>query len=135
MIVSETKIEVRYYETDLMGIVHHSNYVRYFECGRHQLLQDIKVPVTEIEASGIMLPIVKVVCNYKKPAKMGDILRVVTTIENKPLVKIVAKAEIFNEQNELICNGEVTVGFIHSDSRKATRAPKILTDLTDKYFD
>lgn len=135
MIVSETKIEVRYYETDLMGIVHHSNYVRYFECGRHQLLQDIKVPVTEIEASGIMLPIVKVVCNYKKPAKMGDVLRVVTTIENKPLVKIVAKAEIFNEQNELICNGEVTVGFIHSDSRKATRAPKILTDLTDKYFD
>ncbi len=135
MIVSETKIEVRYYETDLMGIVHHSNYVRYFECGRHQLLQDIKVPVTEIEASGIMLPIVKVVCNYKKPAKMGDIIRVVTTIENKPLVKIVAKAEIFNEQNELICNGEVTVGFIHSDSRKATRAPKILTDLTDKYFE
>ena len=135
MIVSETKVEVRYYETDLMGIVHHSNYVRYFECGRHKLLQDIKVPVTEIEASGIMLPIVKVVCNYKKPAKMGDVLRVVTTIENKPMVKIIAKAEIFNEQNELVCNGEVTVGFIHADSRKATRAPKILTDLTDKYFE
>ncbi len=135
MIVSETKVEVRYYETDLMGIVHHSNYVRYFECGRHKLLQDIKVPVTEIEASGIMLPIVKVVCNYKKPAKMGDVLRVVTTIENKPMVKIIAKAEIFNEQNELVCNGEVTVGFIHAESRKATRAPKILTDLTDKYFE
>lgn len=135
MIVSETKVEVRYYETDLMGIVHHSNYVRYFECGRHKLLQDIKVPVTEIEASGIMLPIVKVVCNYKKPARMGDVLRVVTTIENKPMVKIIAKAEIFNEQNELVCNGEVTVGFIHAESRKATRAPKILTDLTDKYFE
>ena len=55
-IQSETQIEVRYYETDLMGIVHHSNYIRYFECGRHQFLLDVGLPITELEKSGIMMP-------------------------------------------------------------------------------
>ena len=134
MIVSETTLEVRYYETDLMGIVHHSNYVRYFECGRHKLLIDIGVPIEEIEASGIMLPVVKVVANYKQPAKMGDVLKIITKIEELPLVKIIAKAEIFNQNNELLCYGEVTIGFIHSSSRKPTRAPRILVDNVEKYF-
>ena len=53
--VSETSLEVRYYETDLMGIVHHSNYIRYFECGRHQCLIDLGLPIYEIEKRGIMM--------------------------------------------------------------------------------
>ncbi|MEG0518356.1 MAG: thioesterase family protein, partial [Bacteroidales bacterium] len=79
MIVSETTLEVRYYETDLMGIVHHSNYIRYFECGRHQLLIDIGIPINKIEEAGIMMPVTTVTCNYKIPAKMGDMLRIITT--------------------------------------------------------
>lgn len=134
MIVSETTLEVRYYETDLMGIVHHSNYIRYFECGRHQLLVDIGVPINKIEEAGIMLPVTTVTCNYKIPAKMGDILRIVTTIDKLPLARIVAKAQIFNQANELICDGEVVVGFIRSNTRKPTRAPKIMMDIVGKYF-
>ena len=45
MVVSETFFDVRYYETDLMGIVHHSNYVRYFELGRVQMLADMGLPI------------------------------------------------------------------------------------------
>jgi acyl-CoA thioester hydrolase, YbgC/YbaW family len=135
MIVSELNLEVRYYETDLMGIVHHSNYVRYFECGRHKLLQDIGLPIEIIEASGIMMPVVSVFCKYKSPAKMGDILRIVTTIKKIPLVKIVAEAQIFNSEGTLICEGEVVVGFIHSDSRKPTRTPQILLDKVNKFFE
>ena len=63
MIVSETKLEVRYYETDLMGIVHHSNYIRYFECGRHQLLIDYGLPIEKIEEACIMLPVTHVECD------------------------------------------------------------------------
>lgn len=134
MIVSETLLEVRYYETDLMGIVHHSNYVRYFECGRHKLLVDIGAPIEEIEAAGIMMPIVKVEANYKMPAKMGDTLRIVTTIEEIPKARIIAKAQIFNQNNELLCFGDVTIGFIHSESRKPTRAPLMLLNKVEKYF-
>ncbi len=134
MIISETLLEVRYYETDLMGIVHHSNYIRYFECGRHKLLIDIGVPIEAVEASGIMLPVVKVEASYKQPAKMGDMLRIVTKIEELPRAKILTKAEIYNQNNELLCNGEVTIGFIHSNTRKPTRAPRIMLDKVEKYF-
>ncbi len=135
MIVSETEIEVRYYETDLMGIVHHSNYIRYFECGRHRLLVDYGLPIEKIEAAGIMLPVAHVECNYKIPARMGDILRVVSTIKTKPLARIIVDSQIYNQHNELVCTGKVMLGFIHSDTRKPTRAPKIFTDVFDRYFD
>ncbi|NCC46628.1 MAG: acyl-CoA thioesterase, partial [Bacteroidia bacterium] len=53
MYTHETYLEVRYYETDLMGIVHHSNYIRYFECGRIQSLVDLGLPIKEVERMGI----------------------------------------------------------------------------------
>lgn len=134
MIVHETFLDVRYYETDLMGIVHHSNYVRYFECGRIAMLEDIGIPISKIEESGIMLPVVSVECHYKLPTKMGDRLRIVSKVEKMPLAKMVIKNEIYNKDGLLVCDGAVTIGFIHSDSRKPTRAPKIFTDIAEKYF-
>lgn len=133
MIIFQTWAEVRYYETDLMGIVHHSNYIRYFEYGRHKLLQDLNIPVSEIEAAGIMMPVVSVTCRYKAPAKMGDTLRIVTIIDKMPAAKIVARTEIYNG-DLLLCNGEVTVGFIHADTRKPTRAPEMLLEKMRPYF-
>ena len=134
MLVSKTEFEVRFYETDLMGIVHHSNYIRYFECGRNQLLIDYGIPISEFDKVGIMLPVISVKCNYKVPAKMGDVLTIVTKIETLPLVKIVAKGEIYNQEGILLCSGEVVVGFIHESSRKATRAPQILIDKIKNHF-
>ncbi len=134
MIVSTTEIEVRYYETDLMGIVHHSNHIRYFECGRHHLMIELGLPINELEAQGIMMPVLKTVCNYKTPAKMGDVLRVVSRVEEPPRAKIVVKTEIFNQNNELICNGEVALGFINAQTRRAVRPPQIFNDIIDKYF-
>ena len=134
MFISETNLEVRYYETDLMGIVHHSNYVRYFECGRHQCLLDMKLPIQEIEARGYMMPVVSVKANYKYPAKMGDVLRIVSKIDKIPLVKIVVNSEIYNQDNILVCTGEVILGFIHTDSRKPTRAPEFVVDLFSKFI-
>lgn len=134
MIVSETKLEVRYYETDLMGIVHHSNYIRYFECGRHQLLIDMGLPINELEEAGIMMPVVSAACNYKIPARMGDILRIVSTIEEPPKARVIVKTQIFNQRDELVCTGEVMLGFIHADTRKPTRAPGILMNKAVNYF-
>lgn len=134
MIVSETKLEVRYYETDLMGIVHHSNYIRYFECGRHRLLIDMGLPINELEAAGIMMPVVSAVCNYKIPSRVGDTLRIVSTIEEPPKARVIVKTQIFNQRDELVCTGEVVLGFIHADSRKPTRAPEILMDKAVNYF-
>ena len=68
MVTSELDLEVRYYETDLMGIVHHSNYIRYFECGRNKWIRDVGLPIEELEASGTTITNKKtgdVVCTGK----------------------------------------------------------------------
>lgn len=135
MVVSETFFDVRYYETDLMGIVHHSNYVRYFELGRVQMLADMGLPIHEIEKAGIMLPVVSVECHYKLPTKMGERLKVVSRIEKIPMAKMEIKNEIYSQNGELACYGTVVLGFIHSDTRRPTRAPKSLIDKIIPYFD
>ncbi len=135
MYTGETNIEVRYYETDLMGIVHHSNYIRYFECGRVQALTDVGLPMTEIEARGIMMPVVAVNLNYKTPARFGDMLRVVTIIRELPKASITIETQIYNQRGEEVCNGSVRLGFIHSDSRKVTRCPQYFIEAFSPYFE
>jgi acyl-CoA thioester hydrolase len=125
-------LEVRYYETDQMGIVHHSNYIRYFECGRTALLKDIGLPMEKIEQAGVMLPVISVECHYKYPAKLGDTLRVVSIMDEIPRAKLVIKSEIYNESGKLLCNGEVGIGFIDATTRRPIRCPKELAELFEK---
>lgn len=134
MFTSETFLDVRYYETDLMGIVHHSNYIRYFECGRNDALIKLGIPITAIEAAGIMMPVVSVNCVYKKPAKNGDRLRLVSTISEMPKAKIKIDTTIYNTADEVVCYGNVTLGFIHSDTRRPTRAPQSIVTKFQPYF-
>ena len=57
MISRDIKIRVRYYETDCMGIVHHSNYIRYYETARTEMLREFGTTYNDMEKHGIMLPV------------------------------------------------------------------------------
>lgn len=126
MIRFEHFLDVRYYETDQMGIVHHSNYIRYFECGRNAMLKEMDMPMEKIEASGIMTAVVAADAKYKVPAKLGDTLRIVSIIDTPPTAKIVVKSEIYNQNNQLVCIGSVTLGFIDAHTRRPVRCPEEL---------
>ena len=115
---SELELDIRYYETDQMGIVHHSNYVRFFECGRSDMMQKAGLPIEQIEKDGVMLPVVSVECHYKHPAYMGDRIRIVSVIDKVPMAKLVVKNEIYNQKGDLLVTGEVVLGFIDSVSRR-----------------
>ncbi len=135
MYKAETFIKVRYYETDLMGVVHHSNYIRYFECGRDDALVKIGLSLTQVEDElGVMMPVIKVECTYKIPAKYGDTLRIISTITELPKVKIIVNTDIFNQNNELVCTGSVTLAFISKKTRKTTRAPELLVKSFAPFF-
>ena len=126
MIQSELFLDVRYYETDQMGIVHHSNYIRYFECGRVAMLKELGFPVEKIEETGVMLPVVSVDCRYKVPARLGDTLRVVSYIDEVPRARLVIRTKIFNPSGQLVCEGTVVLGFINSQTRRPVRCPDAL---------
>ena len=132
MMQSELFLDVRYYETDQMGIVHHSNYIRYFECGRTDMLKKLGLPIEQIEQTGVMLPVVAVECRYKVPARLGDTLRIVSIIDKVPMAKLVIRNEIYNPAGQLVCEGSVTLGFIDSVSRRPVRCPEALTRIFEE---
>lgn len=145
MIQTECKIDVRYYETDLMGIVHHSNYIRYFEYGRIKMLEEIGLPISEIEGRGVMLPVVSTFCTYKTPSRMGETLRIVCTVENMPMAKMKIKTQIFKDSSQnpetkpeeigaVVAEGEVVIGFIKADTRRPCRVPDYAVKIMEKYF-
>ena len=68
MITRDIPIRVRYYETDCMGIVHHSNYVRYYETARTEMLREFGTTYQEMEREGVMLPVLDVQSHYITPA-------------------------------------------------------------------
>ena len=129
MVKSEHFLDVRYYETDQMGIVHHSNYIRYFECGRNAMLKEMDMPMEKVEASGVMMAVVAVDAKYKVPAKLGDTLRIVSIIDTPPTAKVVVKTEIYNQNEQLVCTGSVTLGFIDAVTRRPVRCPEHLAEL------
>ncbi len=134
MMKSELYLDVRYYETDQMGIVHHSNYIRFFECGRSAMLKEYGLPIEKIEEAGVVLPVVSVECHYKYSARMGDTLRIVTRIEKVPMAKMVIKSDIFNQNGQLVCDGVVTLGFLDAETRHPVRCPESLAELIEKHI-
>lgn len=121
---SETTLEVRYYETDQMGIVHHSNYIRYFEYGRTKLMEEAGMPITKIEEMGVELPVVTVECKYILPAKMGDTLKIVSKVEKEPTARIEIFTDIYNQKGEHLCTGKVVLGFLSKERHRPVRVPE-----------
>ncbi len=128
MFRNETKIRVRYGETDQMGYVYYGNYAQYLEVGRVEWLRSFGVSYKSMEDSGIMLPVTQMHINYLKPARYDDQLTIVTRLKKNPMVKIIFDFEIFNEKKELLTTAEVTLVFIDMKKNKPTKAPQSLLD-------
>jgi acyl-CoA thioester hydrolase len=83
IVVTETKLRVRYAETDKMGVVYHSNYIIWFEVGRVEMLRSFGFTYKEMEsADDTHLPVVEVRCRYKAPALYDDEILVRTHLKN-----------------------------------------------------
>ncbi len=132
MLYFETKFPVRYYETDKMGIVHHSNYIRYFEVARIEFMKDIGFPIEECERQGIELPIVSVECKYKFSAVVGDVVTVNVMLDKTPGAKMVMKQQVLNQKGQICAEGTVVSGFINKKKGNVVRCPEIFANLIEK---
>lgn len=132
MIESVTEIQVRYAETDMMGIVYHANYLPWLEIGRTQLLREKALPYKEIEALGLFLPVLEVNIRYKRPAKYDDIVTVASRIAEKPFVKILIEYEV-RRGDELLATATTLHAFMNREGQ-AVKAPAFFRDAMAKYF-
>ncbi|HLS29238.1 MAG TPA: thioesterase family protein [Flavobacteriaceae bacterium] len=123
-----TKLRVRYSETDQMGIVHHGNYPQYFELARIRWLESIGISYKQMEKEGIMLPVYEMKIKYLIPAYFDEILEVETFLMEKPTVKIKIGYIIRNHKKETLTEGETTLVFMDSGTRKPIRCPAYIKE-------
>ena len=126
---------VRYYETDQMAVVHHSNYIRYFEIARDEMMVALGFPIERCESElGVLVPIVSVECHFRHPARMGDILTATAEVDRVPLAKMLIRQAVYNQDGVLCAEGKVTLGFLDKESFTPVRCPEVITALFEEYI-
>ncbi len=116
MLSGEIAIRVRYAETDRMGLLHHANYLVYFEQGRIELLRSQGMSYRDLEDQGFLLVLTRVQVRYRSPARYDDLLALRTTVVRTTLVKIEHRYELLRD-GLLLAEGETTLGCIDREGK------------------
>jgi len=120
----EIIIRVRYAETDRMGLLHHANYLVYFEQGRTELLRAQGISYRDLEDQGYLLVLTRVQVRYRSPARYDDLLTLRTTVVRTTAVKIEHRYELLRD-GLLLAEAETTLGCVDRDGR-VQRLPAFL---------
>ncbi len=119
---------MRYAETDQMGVVYHSNYAVFLEMGRVEWLRSYGISYKNMEENGIMLPVISLRLNFRKPAVYDDLLTVVTILVKPPTSKIEFDYEIYNQKGDLLVTANTVLGFLNTATRRPLRCPDYLLE-------
>ncbi len=135
MYITETQIRIHYALTDQMGVVYHGHYAQFYEIARSEAIRQLGYTYKDIESMGIIMPVVDLHCRFLRPARYDDMITVKTTLKELPLHhKIVFHHEIFNDQDELLNTGEVTLYFVEASTMKRCEMPEALKEKLVGYF-
>ncbi|MCL4113562.1 UNVERIFIED_CONTAM: hypothetical protein GTU68_011214 [Idotea baltica] len=115
-----------------MKYVYYGNYAQYLEMGRVAWLRDLGVSYRTMEENGVMLPVVSMQINFKKPALYDDLLTVQTSLIKEPFVKIEFDYKIFNEKKELLVTANTVLAFIDMKTNRPTACPDYVLEKIKK---
>ena len=131
--IGETKVRVRYGETDQMGVAYYGNYATYFEVGRVETLRNIGLSYREIEENGIMLPVSEFNVKYLNPIKYDDVVTIKTKLSSVVGARLTFEYDMFNSNNVLCAQAYTVLVFIDKDSRRPVKAPNYFLEKLKKY--
>lgn len=134
MVSYQTKLRVRYSETDKMGYVYYGNYPQYYEVGRVELMRSLGFSYRHLEDMGIMMPVLSLSVRYLRPAYYDDELTIKTMIREMPASRVRFEYEIFNIEGQMVNMGEAVLGFINANTRRPMRPPKEIMETFQQYF-
>lgn len=120
---------VFYYETDKMGIMHHSNYIRIFEESRVDFLQQSGMPFEEIESRGILMPVLSAECHYKHPLRFDELFAVYMTITKFNGVSMNVSYEVYSRKNDALCAVGTSSHCFTDENLKPIRIRKSYPDI------
>lgn len=124
----QTVYRISYSDTDQMGFMHHSNYLKYYETARWELFRSIGIPYPEIEKEGIILPVINASLKFIKPTYYDQKILINTKVKAQSGARIIFDYQIINETGEILNEAQITVACVKKISGKACFPPKKITD-------
>jgi acyl-CoA thioester hydrolase len=135
MFITETQIRVRYAETDQMNVVYYGNYAQYFEVARAESIRKLGFTYKEMEALGVIMPVVEMHTKYLRPAHYDDLLNIKTILKELPTDhRISFEHEVFNQEKKLLTLGKVILYFVKIGSFEKSSMPQALRSLLEPFF-
>ena len=127
------KIKVRYCETDQMGLVHHGSYINYFEEARIAWISNLGFSYSEMEKSGIILPVSKLNVSYLRPAYFDDELLVNVKLAELPTSRLIFNYTIKNK-DEVVVTAATVLAFLNKITKKPVRCPDYMLEKVAPLF-
>ena len=115
--MKEYKHTVQYYETDKMGITHHSNYIRWMEEARVSFLSSIGWPFEKLEKEGIVSPVLSLEINYAHSTTFADVVIIKTKLSNLSYSRMEVSYEMTKQNGEIVANALSSHGFLNANGR------------------
>ncbi len=122
-------MRVRYAETDAAGVVYYGNYLTYFEVVRVELLRALGHPITDIEARGLLLPVVEARLKYLRPARLDDLLTVSAGLDSVGPASFAFDYEVTRDDGLLLVTGFTRLAVCERETGRAIAMPAWLRDL------
>ena len=130
----DTQIRVRYGECDQMGYLHHSNYARYYEVARVELMRDLGFPYGEMEQSGIIMPVLNMECKFIKPVLYDELTTVRAIITEMPKTRMKLTYEVYDSKAQKVNTGATDLCFVDGKSRRPMRCPSHILEILEPVF-
>lgn len=135
MLTRKTYVRVRYGEVDQMGFLYYGNYALYYEIGRAEMIRESGYTYAQMEKDGVVMPVVRMNSKFLRPALYDQLICIETSIkelQNAPFITFYHK--LYNENEELLNTGEVTLTFFDPKTQKKVPMPQVLQSLLKPYF-
>ena len=128
------QIKVRYCETDQMGLVHHGSYVNYFEEARIAWISNLGFSYSEMEKTGIILPVSMLNVSYLKPAYFDDNLVVNVELAEMPTSRLIFNYTIKKNNDEVVVTGKTVLAFLNKETKRPVRCPDYMLEKVTPLF-
>ncbi|WP_422123227.1 acyl-CoA thioesterase [Planococcus sp. X10-3] len=133
MHISEKEIEIRYAETDQMGVVYHANYLVWLEIGRTKLIEDIGFTYAEMEAQGYLSPVTDISIQYKAALRYGQKAVVKTWVEEHGRLRTIYGYEVLHEDGTLAAKATSEHVVVKKENFRPVSLKKIYPEWHEKY--
>lgn len=133
LFVSTKEIQLSYADTDMMGVIYHANYLKWFEIGRIQLIEDVGYSYLNMERAGYYAPVYHIEVKYRKAVRYGDQIRVKTWVEENQPLRTVYGYHIVNAEGEICAEGTSTHVVVRKEDFKPVSFKKNFPEWFQKY--